>query len=630
MLLEATDISKSFGESLLFDQVNFKIEDNDKIGLVGLNGSGKSTLFELICGEDESDSGQIIRKKGLNIGQLKQHACENSTLSTYDEALSVFSHLLTLEKELDEINRLLETNSSLELIEKQQSIREEFEQKGGLVFRSLTSSALAGLGFDKTEQSLSVQSLSGGQKAKVELCKLLLSSPDLMLLDEPTNHLDIDAIDWLDKYIAGFKGAVVIISHDRYFLDKTANKIFEISNKKLVSYNGNYTKFCQLKKEREEMILKNYENTMEEVERIEKMIAQQKTFSMERNYRTIDSKQKQIDRLLEGLVKPEPKPPEIRLSFSTNRMSPNEMLWANDLSVSFENKKLYENVSVRLSRSEKVFLIGPNGCGKTTLLKQLLGENRVGLGSGVTVGYFDQHGSTLDKSKTVFETMRNEFPSFTDTEIRNSLASVLFVGDEVFKKISALSGGERAKLDLLRLSLLHDNLLFLDEPTNHLDLSSREKLEEALLNFDGTILAVSHDRYFINRLATSILRFSDKAVKTVNGNYDTYVALKEAEQGSQTVQKTEKAGYGKEIYLRKKEAESNLRKLKTRLKNCEERMALLEAELEETNKLLESEDVLSDYKKVTELSEKASELQNEIDAEFLNWEEISTLLENAE
>jgi len=366
---------------------------------------------------------------------------------------------------------------------------------------------------------------------------------------------------------------------------------------------------------------------MEEVERIEKMIAQQKTFSMERNYRIIDSKQKQIDRLLEDLVKPEPKPPEIRLSFSTNRMSPNEMLWANDLSVSFENKKLYENVSVRLSRSEKVFLIGPNGCGKTTLLKQLLGENRVGLGSGVTVGYFDQHGSTLDKSKTVFETMRNEFPSFTDTEIRNSLASVLFVGDEVFKKISALSGGERAKLDLLRLSLLHDNLLFLDEPTNHLDLSSREKLEEALLNFDGTILAVSHDRYFINRLATSILRFSDKAVKTVNGNYDTYVALKEAEQGSQTVQKTEKAGYGKEIYLRKKEAESNLRKLKTRLKNCEERMALLEAELEETNKLLESEDVLSDYKKVTELSEKASELQNEIDAEFLNWEEISTLLE---
>lgn len=625
MLIGVNGLTKSFGDNLLFDGISFSVEPNDIIGLIGENGAGKTTLFNILTGDEPFEAGGIVRTGGISVGVLQQHACQGSILSAYDETLKVFEDLIRIENELNEVNLKLETSSDSALIAKQLQLQERFEREGGLTYRSRTAAALHGIGLTEEEQRLSVASLSGGQRSKVELCKLLLSCPDVILLDEPTNHLDIDAIEWLDGYIKNCKRAVMIISHDRYFLDRVANKIFELDNHRLYTCNGNYTKCCAVREERKEAVRHNYQNTMREVDRIERIIEQQRRWNREKNIKTAENKQKMIDRLLEGLEVPDSEKENITLSFSSAVRSGDEVLKAQNLKVAFEDKLLYEGVSLDVRRGERIFIIGPNGCGKTTLLGQLKDKTLAEYGTGVSVGYFDQHQRNLNLGKTVFQQLRDDYPRLGDTAIRSALALFLFKGDEVFQKIESLSGGERARVALCRLMLAHNNLLLLDEPTNHLDLESREILEEALDGFDGTLICVSHDRYLINRLATSIMYFDNKTVKTLNGNYDDYLGLRTAENPKKTEVKTDSAA--KNDYLKRKQDAAALRKAKTALKRCEESVAETESKLKEINQQLASDEVISDYVKVSELTEKAAESEQRLTDLLEEWELLSKMLE---
>ncbi len=624
MLISANGLSKSFGDNLLFRDVGFEIEQGDIIGLVGSNGCGKTTLFKLISGEEQCDAGGVVRKSGISVGVLNQHACAGSQKTAFYEALSVFEPLIKLEKELEEINLMLETSYDEAMIEKQNKCREQFEKNGGLTYVSRTKAALLGLGFSPEEQNLYISSLSGGQRSKIELCKLLLTQPDVILLDEPTNHLDIDSIEWLDGYIKSCKSAVMIISHDRYFLDRVATKIFEIDNHKLYSCNGNYTKYCKVKEERKLSVQRNYDNTMREVERIERIIEQQRRWNREKNIKTAESKQKMIDRMLEGLEIPDSEKQNITLSFSSAVRSGDRVLNAENLSVSYDEKELYKDVSLTLNRGQRLFIIGPNGCGKTTLLKQLLDRSIVEYGTGVSVGFFDQHQRNLDLNKTIFGQLRDDFPKLSDTAIRSALSLFLFKGDDVFSPIETLSGGERARVALCRLMLKNNNLLLLDEPTNHLDLESREILEESLDGFDGTLICVSHDRYFINRLATSIMYFEGSRLKQVQGNYDDYLAVKQPQEKSVVVKTDSQA---KKSYLEKKQQASEQRKLKTAFAKCEQQIADTEKELERINLELLKEETASDYEKVTELTSKADKLSTQLEELMLYWEELGAKLE---
>ncbi len=627
MLLSVSGLSKSFGDNLLFENIGFDIEPDDIVGLIGGNGCGKTTLFRIISGEELPDTGGVVRKSGITVGVLNQHACQGSQRTAYHEALSVFDELIRLEDELSEVTLRLETDQSNELIEYHHSLRERFEAMGGLTYRSKTKSALSGLGFSDEEQLLTVPQLSGGQRSKIELCKLLLSAPDVILLDEPTNHLDIDAIEWLDGYIRTCKKAVIIISHDRYFLDRVANRIFEMDNHKLYCCDGNYTKYQRVREERKLTVQRNYDNTMREVSRIEKIIEQQRRWNREKNIKTAESKQKQIDRLLDGLEIPDAEREGMSLSFSAAVRSGDSVLSADGLSKAFDGRHLYNNVSLEVRRGDRIFIIGPNGCGKTTLLKQFLDKTETEYGVGVSVGYFDQHQRDLDLNKTVFQQLRDDYPTMGDTALRSALALFLFKGEEVFEKIETLSGGERARVALCRLMLAHNNLLLLDEPTNHLDLESREVLEEALDGFDGTLVCVSHDRYLINRLASSIVYFENGTVKRLDGNYDKYLEVREV---ADAPKHEKKASENKNEYLRKKEEAARLRKLKTAFSKCEQEIGETEAKLDEVNALLSSEFGFSDYKKVAELSAEADELNKKLEELMTEWERLGAELEKVE
>ncbi len=623
MLLEGVNLSKSFGERVLFRDGAFKIEAGDKIGLIGANGVGKTTLFKMISGEETADTGGIVKASGTTVGILRQHACEGSTKTAYDEALTVFDEVERIGRELTETNERLHTSSDLELIEKAETLRIRFERLGGLTFKARTRSALLGLGFSEDELSLPVDKLSGGQKSKIEIAKLLLSSPDIMLLDEPTNHLDIDAIEWLDSFIAGSRSAAVIISHDRYFLDRVATKIISIEHGQLYCYNGNYTRYLEQRERREQSIQREYENTMREVHRIEGIIEQQKRWNRERNIKTAESKQKMIERLLRGLEIPEAELENMTLRFTAERMCGNEVLKVRDLSCAFSERTLYRDVSLDLRRGDRVIMLGRNGCGKTTLLKAL--RDSGGFGVGVTVGYFDQHGGTLDPRKTVFSQIHDDFPAKTETEIRSALALFLFRGDEVFREIGTLSGGERARVALCSLMLKKDNFLLLDEPTNHLDLESREILENALADYEGTILAVSHDRYFINRIAERILYFKGCELLSLDGNYDRYLEKKQAETPPEKAEKT--AGAGKATYMQKKAERAALAKLKSGISAAEKEIERLEAEEADIETALSDPETASNYEKTAELCERLEEIKNSLTAEMEKWEKLSEELE---
>lgn len=610
-LISVSNLEKYFADELLFSQASFMIEENEKIGFVGANGAGKTTLFKILLGEYSPSDGEIVKNKNLKIGYVKQHMDLVSNKTVMEELLEVYSDVEQTEKELEQIAREIESGSENidALIKRQNYLNEYFERRGGYMYKNIAVSALTGLGFSQNDFDTPFDKLSGGQKTRVILCKILLSGANLLLLDEPTNHLDIKAVTWLENFLKDYKGAVVVISHDRYFLDKITNKTFELENGRLSVYNGNYTGYLHLKEERRKTEERKYINTKKEIERIERIIEQQKRWNREKNIKTAESKQKVIDRLFEDLAKPLDAPEEIHFKFEINQVSGNDCLLCNNLSMAFGIKKIFENVDIDIKRGERVFLLGDNGCGKTTLFKIIAGkisppEGFVKNGANVSVGYYDQQQENLDPNKTVFDEIYDSYPNLTVTKIRNSLATFLFKGDDVFKPISALSGGEKAKVSLLKLMLSGANLLLLDEPTNHLDIQSREALENALSNYQGTIFAISHDRYFVNKLTNRILYMKNGHLEQYLGNYDYFSdKVSEKESANETKSKAD----SRNEYKRQKERDSYIRKIKNRISKIEVEIEQNETEISKLQNLLETK-YATDYVKASEIMQEIESL----------------------
>ncbi|MBR2875696.1 MAG: ABC-F family ATP-binding cassette domain-containing protein [Clostridia bacterium] len=626
-LLTALNLTFGFSDGVLFKGAAFQVEENDRIGLIGANGTGKTTLFKLITGEYTPQEGGIVRGKDVRIGYMEQYLDCDDNCTVYDEALKVFSDVSEMEAELDKITKSLENNSDIKLIERQLSLTEEIERRDGLVYKGKTRSALLGLGFKEEELNSPVKNLSGGQRSKVSLCKLLLSDANLILLDEPTNNLDIDAITWLEDYLAKYKGAVIVVSHDRYFLDKITFLTMEIAYKKITMTKGNYTIFQKLKAERELTIEREYEKNIAEIKRIEGIIEQQKRFNQERNYITIASKEKQIERIKADLVVPDKAFAAVKFSFDSELRSGDNVLTVFDLEKSFPQKELFKNLNLSVNREDKMFLLGPNGCGKSTFLKILNKEisqdsGIFKFGANVKIGYFDQNIDKLDSEKTVLDEVWDMYRFMDQTEIRNALALFLFRGDDVFKKISVLSGGERAKLSLLKIMLSKPNFLILDEPTNHLDINSREALEDALENYNGTLLVVSHDRYFINKLSDKILYLTHDGAVTIDGNYETYLEFKDKNsRNSESVKKTEPKV---NTYKLQKEQQALERKRNARISKIEKEINEKEELVSEIQNLLSSPEIAADYEKLLQLTEQFNILKTELDALYEEWEDIQS------
>ncbi len=626
-MLSVHNLEKSFIEHTLFRDVTFEIEKGDKVGLIGANGTGKTTLFKIINGEMTSDSGNVFTSSDVTLGYMEQHACNHPERGIYDELISVFDNLIETEKEIELINAEVEKNPTTENIEKQTALIDEFERNGGLTYKARTRSALIGFGFEEKNFNMPTGKLSGGQRSKLSLLKLLLSRSNFLLLDEPTNHLDLSSVNWLESFIKDFKGSMLIISHDRYFLDNVTNKTIELEHQKTMMYKGNYTEFKKKKQAYVESLARKYENDMKEIKRIEGIVEQQKRWGRERNFITAASKQKQADKIKEQLVAPERELEKIHMRFETKRVSGEDVLIAENLSKSFGDNHLFSNVDFHIRRGERVFIIGENGCGKTTLFNMLLGKTAfdsgmVDYGAQVDLGYFDQMQSNLDLNKTALDEIWDAFPNMTETKLRTALGSFLFKGDEVFKPLNKMSGGERARVSLLKLMLEGSNLLLLDEPTNHLDSSSREQLETTLQNYDGTMLIISHDRYFINKLATRILALDKNGMTEYLGNYDYYLERTSESKKAEAVSE-EKEAKKPNDYTLEKQRRARERKLKNDIKKAEQLIETLDLEIAGLNDELQKDEVVSDFEKLTELTEKLEEKQSELEKAYENWEELT-------
>ena len=629
--LSVRNLTMTFIERNLFTDVSFDIENNDKVGFIGANGVGKTTLFKILNGEISPTSGTVTFEKNTRVGYMEQHACNNPRIDVYNELLSVFDFLDDMEKEISAVtNDIDNKNGDLnELVERQTHLIESFENLGGLTYKSRTRSALLGLGFKESDFTMPVGSLSGGQRSKLCLAKLLLSQSNMLLLDEPTNHLDIGSVNWLEGFLRDFKGAMIIISHDRYFLDKVTNKTIELEHNRTMCYKGAYSEFIEKKKAYNESLKNKYENDIKEIKRIEGIVEQQKRWGREHNFITAASKQKEADRIKAQLVTPDSELETMHMHFEPKCESGNDVLICRGLAKSFGEKHLFKNVDIHIRKGERVFILGANGCGKTTLFKILTGKlpqdsGEYDYGANVQVGYFDQMQQNLDLSKTAIDEVWDAFPNMTQTEVRCAMASFLFKGEEVFKPLSKMSGGERARISLLKLMLKGGNFLLLDEPTNHLDSSSREELENTLKEYGGTLLIISHDRYFINKLADRVLVMTPEGVTEYLGNYDYYLERTKSEIGEN---KAEKATVNKEKpqndYFLQKQRQSEERKRKTRLNKAEAEIERLDGEIEKTQALLTSEEVVADYEKLIELTNKLEQLRQEQEEQYLIWEELS-------
>ena len=624
--LSVHNLSKSFAEQKLFENVSFSIEKGDKVGFIGANGAGKTTLFRVIDGEISPDEGKVFVSGDTSIGYMSQHACADPGRSVYDELISVFDFLIEMERDINSLNALVAESAAPEDIEEQTALIERFEALGGLTYKSRTASALIGFGFKEKEFSMPTGKLSGGQRSKLSLLKLLLSRSNFLLLDEPTNHLDISSVNWLESFIKAFKGSMIIISHDRYFLDKLTNKTIELEHNSTMMYKGNYTEFKKKKKAYEDSLRNKYKNDIKEIKRIESIVEQQKRWGRERNFITAESKQKQADRIKAQLVAPEKELETVNMRLEPRRVSGNDVLIAANLCKSFGEKQLFKNVDFHIRKGEKVFILGGNGCGKTTLFNILMGKISYDsgfyeYGTQVDIGYFDQMQSNLDLNKSALDEIWDSFPDMSETRARTYLGSFLFKGDEVFKPLGSMSGGERARVSLLKLMLGGSNLLLLDEPTNHLDASSREQLEKTLIDYKGTMLIISHDRYFINKLADRILVLTENGMLQYLGNYDYYAEKLIAVEKSIEEQK-QKAEKKPNAYELKKQERAKERKRLNDIRKTENRINTLDEDIKELNNLLAGDEVTSDYEKLLELTALLEEKQLELEKAYEQLEKL--------
>ena len=632
-LMNAAGLSLSFGARNVFADVAFMLDERDHVGLVGVNGCGKTSLFKVLTGEYTADGGTCSKNRLLRTGYVEQFAITGSR-TVLEEVLTVFDDLKVIDARLNTISaQLLRGEGDLDaLIEEQHRLTEEFNDRGGLTYESRARSSLLGLGFTEQQLSQGVYTLSGGQRSKVQLCKMLLSGANFLLLDEPTNHLDIASVEWLEDFLRSFRGAYIVISHDRYFLDRVTSRTFELENGRLTVYGGNYSYYIDKKAENREIAQRHYENTQREIKRIEGIVAQQRQWNREKNIRTAENKLKQIERLKKTLVAVDRLPEDFSFHFPVKNESGNDVLKGTELAFAYGQREIFRDVNIDIKKGERVFLLGPNGCGKTTLFKMLcarLGGTKgyVTLGANVDIGYYDQTQESLHKDKTVLYEVWDEYPRMTETEVRSSLAAFLFKGDDVFKQIGDLSGGERARVAILKLMLSRCNLLLLDEPTNHLDIISREALEMALTCYEGTIFMVSHDRYFINRLADRIYYMENGAVTEYIGNYDDFTAYRAAHppvDAAGTVSAAVNPEKEKRIgdYKQRKEEAAAERRRKKRIETAEQDIERLEAALADLNEQMALPENGADYGKIMDMTKQAAAMQEEIDGLYALLDEL--------
>ena len=636
MILSCHNIEKAFGDQIIVKSGSFHIEEREKVALIGVNGAGKSTILKMIMKEVEPDAGSVILAKDKTIGYLSQHQELSGDNSILDELKTAKADLIDMEKQIRMVEMELKHLTGTALEEKlsyYHRLTERFEQANGYAYQSELIGVLKGLGFKDEEFNKSINTLSGGQKTRVALGKLLLTKPDVLLLDEPTNHLDMNSIQWLETYLMNYNGAVLIVSHDRYFLNRVVTKVVEIELGNITSFVGNYTAFAAKKEQLREARLKEYFKQQQEIKHQEAVIDKLRQFNREKSIKRAESREKMLAKM-EVIEKPLEASQEMHFTLEPSIISGNDVLKIENLSKSFGNLLLFKDVNFEIKRGEHVAIIGDNGTGKTTLLKILnemvpADEGSFTLGTNVQIGYYDQEHQVLDKSKSIFDEISDAYPTLTGTKIRNMLAAFLFTGDDVYKLIGDLSGGERGRVSLAKLMLSEANFLILDEPTNHLDISSKEILEHALNNYEGTVLYVSHDRYFINQTASRILDLVNHQFVNYIGNYDYYLEKKDiltAAYTSATQFTTctiSEESDTKLDWKAQKEAQAKERKRQNDLKKTEERISELEAKIEEIDELMTHEDVYTNSMKCRELSEEKDLLETELNELYEKWEELA-------
>ena len=633
MILACQNINKAFGDHQVLKNASFHVEEYEKTAVIGINGAGKSTLLKIVMRDLPADSGQVIIAKGKTIGYLAQHQDMASSHTIFDELLTVKQGILDLEARMRQAERDMKQAGGeklQELMDSYARMSHEFEQQNGYAWKSEITGVLKGLGFTEEEFGKQVDTLSGGQKTRVALGKLLLSRPDIILLDEPTNHLDMDSITWLETFLMNYQGAVVIVSHGRYFLNRVVTKIIEIDQGEVTTFTGNYTDYAQKKAQLREARMQAWLNQQKEIRHQEEVIAKLKSFNREKSIRRAESREKMLEKM-DVLEKPTEAKADMRIELEPQTISGNDVLTVRGLSKAFPAQDLFSGLDFDIKRGERVALIGSNGTGKTTILKIINGvipadAGEIRLGSRVHVGYYDQEHHVLHMEKTIFEEISDDYPSLNNTAIRNVLAAFLFTGDDVFKRIGDLSGGERGRVSLAKLMLSEANFLILDEPTNHLDIVSKEILEQALNRYTGTVLFVSHDRYFINAAATRILDLSGRRLTNYVGNYDYYLEKKEELEAAGTLASASAeisaASDAKLDWQQQKEQQARLRKLQNDLKRTENRIEELETRDKEIDASLEKEEIFTDVAEVTKLSKEKETIREELDTLYEQWEKL--------
>ena len=638
MILSCSHISKAFGTDVILDDVSFHIEDNEKAAVVGINGAGKSTLLKIIAGELPADQGEAVLSRGKTLGYLAQQQDLTSHQTIYEELLEVKRPILEMEEQIRDLEIAMKHASGDELEQMLQTytrLNQQFELADGYSCRSEITGVLKGLGFSEEDFSKEISSLSGGQKTRVSLGKLLLTRPDIILLDEPTNHLDMESIAWLETYLGNYKGAVIIVAHDRYFLDRIVSKVIELDRGKGSVYLGNYTAYSEKKAQLREAQMKAYLNQQQEIRHQEEVIAKLRSFNREKSIRRAESREKMLDKI-EVLEKPTDADDEMKIRLEPDIVSGNDVLTIRDLGKSFGPLHLFSHVDIDIRRGERVAIIGSNGTGKTTLLKIInqmvpADSGQITFGTRVHTGYYDQDHQVLHMDKTLFDELQDAYPGLNNTRIRSILAAFLFTGDDVFKRVGDLSGGERGRLSLAKLMLSNANFLILDEPTNHLDITSKEILEQALNRYTGTVLYVSHDRYFINRTATRILELSGGTFLNYIGNYDYYLekrdlvnALWKQQAGqAQAASGTDTASDGRAGWKAQKEEQARLRRRQNALKKAEEEISRLEEEDAQLTEQLQNPAIATDAARLMELHRQQEQIQKKLAGLYEDWERLA-------